>query len=168
MSIQDINFMKQNSSKEITKIHFSIKHQTKEYVLKSCINNAFSIHILSTYTNTGLTQPFIIKLFGNDIEFDSILINSDGVTNNTVGIEYERHIHPLSKLNEITYEVVSLENEKINTDINDIINLSVIIRNYVANSTFNNNTYMDLNPTYNAHILPLESESESESEFDSS
>ena len=164
MSIQDINFMKNNSSKEMLKVHFSIKHDKNEHVLKSTINNAYSIHILSLYTNTSFTQPFIIKLFGNDIEFDSLLINSNGLTYNTIGLEYEKHVHPLSKLNAISYQVLSIDNETFNTDINDVINLTVIIRNYVGKHTFDNNTYMDLNPTYDPHILPLESESESESE----
>ena len=167
MSMQDINFMKQNSSKEIFKVHFSIKHDTNEYILKSTVNNVFSIHILSVFTNTLLHEPFIIKLFGNDIEFDSILINSNGLTNNSIGIEYEKHIHPLSKLNAISYQIVSLENEEINIDINDIMNVTVIIRNYIGKNTFDNNTYMDLNPIYNPHIIPLESESDSDSDSES-
>jgi len=178
MSIQDLIFLKNNSQKEIEKFYFSVTNTRGTLKLNNSLNNiindenlttkyriihnVFTIHILSVNVFGLQLNPYIFNIFANNIKMDAILLNQNGLIHNTIGIEYEKIIHPLCKLSEIEYNLVPLISDVF--DVSNIqINGTIIIRNYKPNKIFDN-VYNDLNPQYNPNVILSESESEAESE----
>ena len=174
MSIQDLNFLKHNSEKKNTKYFCEIKTQSGTIKFNNSlynvldtevkttddhlIYNIFTIHIVKVDV-IDVTKECILHIFADNIKMDSIFLSKNGIVYGTNGIEYENIIHPISKLSEMKYEIISNDGSEVIVNLN----ITVIVRNYHSKIEFNNN-YNDLNPTYDPNILPLESESESDEE----
>ena len=176
MTIQDLNYLKENSEEDFEKFHFNIKNEmngklilndsiynmlSSDYSINNygILYNVFTIHILTVYSST-LLNPLILNIYANDIKMDSIMINNSGLIYNTTGLQYEKIVKPvLSKVSELSYKITTLNGSESDFELN----ITCIIRFYKPTKEFNN-IYNELNPQYDPNILPLESESESESD----
>ena len=82
------------------------------------------------------------------LELDSIFVTSeDEIVVHTR--DFEKKIHPISKLNEV--DVIVKKEENSNLDLQNIY-ITFSIHNYVPYKELND-TYNDLNPQYNPEII---------------
>ena len=177
MSIQDINYLKQNCRENSMKFYFPFNYKksdssnnfldlnifrdnvslntfSKRLEDKNdyIINNVFTIHILNVFIKDEENFPYgncILTVYANDHKMDSISINQQ-INNNIIGKEYEKIIlNPLAKVTELTFKFYDFENNEIINDIDG--NISILIRNFEPKTDFNDN-YNELNPQYDPHI----------------
>lgn len=160
MTIEDINHLKKNSVEDIHKIH--IHFNSNNIISKiDTITNVFAINIykISMKSNIQEFTPFKLKVYANNILMDSIyVVNSNDIILQTR--EFEKCIHPITSLEEITIEVDE-EKKKLQEDID--LYISVSIHNYKPYTEFND-IYNELNPQYNPNDLIW---GNSDSEYDS-
>ena len=147
MSIQDINFLKDNSKISTHKYHFQTPTNESgvfNFPNDEILNNVFTLHILSAKCDSTDT---VLEISGNNIKMDSMqLFATTDIVYNTTGLVYEKVVHPLAKLSSITYN--------FSVQPTSICYITFIARNYEPNTNFNQNMYNDLNPAYNPHIIP--------------
>lgn len=156
MSIQDINFLKDNSKISTHKYHFCPANNSGVFNFPNdeILNNVFTLHILSAKCNTDT----VLEISGNDINMDSMqLFATNDIVYNTTGLVYEKVVHPLAKLNSISYNFSE-------SPTNLKCYITFIARNYEPNTNFNQNMYNDLNPAYNPHIIPDSSGSDEDTD----
>ena len=95
MTIEDINYLKENSIEDIHKLHFKINYNnTVEKI--STITNVFAINIIKISIRSSLDSftPFELKVYANDIFMDSIyIVNSNYLLIQTR--DFEKCIHPI-------------------------------------------------------------------------
>lgn len=160
MSIQDRKYLKENSIEKLSKLYFKLDNIfTEKQFLPDLVTNVFTIHILDVFLNTTITDNYIMRVYANDIEMDSIAINQQRNLN-IIGKEYEKKIiNPLAKVSELVFELKDFNNNII-TDVGNG-NACILIRNYELQTEFNDN-YNELNPEYNPHITFDSSSSDEE------
>lgn len=162
MTIHDINYLKDNSEKKCEKIH--MHSSTSE--LDTLFQNVYCIYILSAFTNEPISSPLTLTLYANDTRMDSMLVHSQGHIDNAIGDAYENNVHPLAKVSYIEFRQMQFNTvtSKFDTVVNKDIFVTFAVRYYNPISMFNDK-FIDLNPDYNPHFIPEESDSENESEY---
>ena len=174
MTIQDINYLKENSIEDIHKYHYQLQSQNNVINLSENITNVFSVNIIKIQcTDTTQFVPFTITLYANHIIMDSIYV----IDNNSIQIntrDFEKKIHPIANVSQIKYSI-SIPPDVISTERSSkptlpeefvITNLFISFSVHFYNpQTTLNNTYNDLNPQYNPHITWGSSESDSDAEY---
>lgn len=166
MTIQDINYLKKNSTEALKKIHFTINNSSGSISLKNIqngeilnsITNVFAVNIIQCHYNTSSSfTPFALSFNTNDIKLDSIFITN----NNPINIltrDFENKIHPISSLSEISYKVIDAPS--FNGDL--YVSLSI---HYYSPSASYNDKYNDLNPQYDPHVLTWGYSTEDDEEY---
>lgn len=162
MTIHDINYLKDNSEKKCEKIHMHCGSSE----LDTLFQNVYCIHILSVFTDEPIDRPLTLNLYANDTRMDSILVHSQGHIDNSIGESYENNVHPLAKLSYIEFRQMEFNesNSKFDTPVNKDIFVTFAIRYYNPVRMFNDK-FIDLNPEYDPHFIPEESDSEPDSEY---
>ena len=138
------------------------------------LNSIICLNISQFYTknNDFNNNEYILKVYANDIEMDTMLIFSSGLITSDLKIDYENKLEvPIAKLTNITFKIYDFNNNVVfDNSVSDTY-LTCIIRYYEPISNFNMN-YNELNPHYDTNRFlnnftlgsEIESEDESESE----